>query len=74
MTAYFMVLNDGETFTSLRGCMIIAIDDDMWEDDNIQRAIGDNIAKPVVTFTDDIASIIVTFTTDDGEAFDKEWK
>lgn len=52
-----MVLNDGETYTSLSGCMIVEIDDaapDYFEEDELVRdvAAGTGYGRIVTVFTD----------------------
>jgi len=42
MTHYMMVLNDGETFTSLAGCRIIAVPNE-WEKDYLDWEEDDDI-------------------------------
>lgn len=45
---HILVLNDGETFSSLNGCTIFAIPDD-WDTDRIEQALADEEISPVQT-------------------------
>lgn len=52
-----MVLNDGETYTNLEGCMIVQIDDSApgyYEEDENVRAVaaGQGYGQIVTVFTD----------------------
>jgi hypothetical protein len=45
--AYYMILSDGETFTDLAGCKIIAVPDN-WDTDKIEEALGEDDDELVV--------------------------
>lgn len=47
MINYVMVLNDGETYTDLAGCVIIETDDDM-SPEEIELEIKTNLVPPVI--------------------------
>lgn len=54
-----MVLNDGETYTSLQGCMIVEIDDapqaaqEFYEEDELVRYAAAGVGGRIITvFTD----------------------
>jgi hypothetical protein len=49
-----MVLNDGETYTSLGDCAIVLVDEDYMNYDNwtcLSDAIADGVAHVVTTFS-----------------------
>ena len=43
--AIIMVLNDGETFTTLDGCRMIQVPDD-WDTDQIEKALHEDFGDP----------------------------
>lgn len=52
-----MVLNDGETYTNLQGCMIVEIDDSApgyYEESELVQAVaaGEGYGRIVTVFTD----------------------
>jgi len=55
-TMRVIVLNDGETFTSLDGCRIIEVPDD-WITEDIEDALldGSEQGRTICTFTDELA-------------------
>ena len=49
-TSLYMVLNDGETFTSLSGCKIVEVNSD-FENDQIEAALGGDTPNDIKTIT-----------------------
>lgn len=47
-----VVLNDGETFTNIEGCMIVEVPDD-WDEDDVRPALADGTASEVYSFLAD---------------------
>ena len=50
-TRYLMVLNDGETFTNIEGCYVVAVPDDL-DIDEIEETLGEMAADDFVVSFD----------------------
>ena len=60
--AIVMVLDDGETYSGIRGCMATIVDDDDVED--IERQIEDDEDRPLFFIhTDPSGMIVIQLTT-----------
>lgn len=75
MSNYLMILNDGETYTNLEGCQIVAVPDD-FDMEAVEEALSaygrgaETAVKPIGAFDvyrSEFQTDHLTFATEDGK-------